>query len=124
MLLTGRSTSRTLSVSESCDRTIANRRGADGVARMTNANSDVDERPSGRWSAGHVCSALVLTVVGYLLSSGPVLALAFKLREWTGRDEFYLAIGIYLPLIVGGQRTVFGVYIEWWCRLLSAVGPG
>ncbi len=124
MLLTGRGTLRTLSRSESCDRTIANRRGADGVARMTNANSGVDERPSGRWSAGHVCTALVLTVFGYVLSSGPVLALAFKLWQWTGVNEFLLARLVYLPLIDSGPGTVFGVYIEWWCRLLKALPPG
>ncbi len=91
---------------------------------MDTARPEFAERPSGRWSVGHVSSALVLTAIAYVLSSGPMLALAFKLREWTGRDEFYLAMWVYLPLIVGGHGTVFGAYIDWWCGLLKAVGPG
>ena len=54
-----------------------------------------------------------------------MLALAFVLRESTGRDEFYAALWLYFPLLIwGGPDSIVAHYIEWWCELLGTVGPG
>jgi len=59
----------------------------------------------------------------YLLSSGPVLAASFWLRDATGWDGFYATMWLYFPLIMAPGRP-FDAYIEWWVRLLGTVGPG
>lgn len=70
-------------------------------------------------------TGIVLTVlVLYVLSSGPVIATCFWLRESTGRDEFYLALYLYYPLAVFGHRSPTMVYIEWWVKFFGTVGPG
>lgn len=73
---------------------------------------------AGRW--------LALGLAVYVLSSGPVLAIAFWLREATGRDEFYAALYGYYPLLVlpPAPAGPLGWYIEWWVNLLGTVGPG
>ena len=58
------------------------------------------------------------------LSSGPVLAAAFWLREATGRDEFYAALYLYFPLVAPKPGPALDTYIEWWCKLFGTVGPG
>ena len=73
----------------------------------------------GAWSAGFVIALAV-----YILSSGPVLATAFWLREHTGHDEFYAVMFLYYPLIILGHGTPFDIYIEWWVWLFGTVGPG
>jgi hypothetical protein len=60
----------------------------------------------------------------YVLSSGPMLACAFWLRERTGRDEFYFVMWLYLPLLILDPADMFRAYIEWWVKLLGTVGPG
>jgi hypothetical protein len=67
---------------------------------------------------------LVFGALLYVISSGPVLAVAFWLREATGWDGFYLSMWIYYPLLVSGDDTWAKAYIEWWVRLLGTVGPG
>jgi hypothetical protein len=67
--------------------------------------------------------ALAIGVPLYLLSSGPVLAVAFWLREATGWDGFYLVMWVYYPILVT-RFTWAKDYIEWWVNLLGAVGPG
>ena len=59
----------------------------------------------------------------YLLSSGPVMAVAFWLREATGWEGFYAILWFYYPIIMAPGRP-FDLYIEWWVRLLGTVGPG
>lgn len=74
----------------------------------------------------------VLVPVLYVLSSGPILATACRLRERTLHDEFDAAFWLYLPLLYGGQALgrehplshCVGTYLEWWFHLLGAVGPG
>ena len=73
----------------------------------------------GSWSAG-----IVITLAVYLLSSGPVIATGFWLREQTDRNEFYAVIFLYYPLLVFGHGTPVDVYIEWWVKLFGTVGPG
>lgn len=60
----------------------------------------------------------------YVLSSGPVLATAFWLREATGWDGFYSVMPVYYPLIVWGHDHPVHWYIEWWVKLFRTVGPG
>jgi hypothetical protein len=59
----------------------------------------------------------------YYLSSGPILATAFLLREVTGRDEFHGAMWIFAPLFLL-PRPIWDPYIEWWVELFRTVGPG
>jgi hypothetical protein len=72
--------------------------------------------------------AALATGVGYIASSGPLLATAFLLREMTHWDGFYAAIYLYYPLLIAGRENPFGravhAYIEWWVRLFGTVGPG
>ena len=61
----------------------------------------------------------------YVLSSGPVLATGFWLRELTGRNEFYLVMWLYLPILWFGHGNPFMDYIEWWVvDVFGTVGPG
>ncbi len=64
---------------------------------------------------------LVLISGIYVISSGPVLATAFWLREATGWNGFYSALWIYWPLLI---TSVGKEYVDWWVRLLGTVGPG
>ena len=68
---------------------------------------------------------LVLSGVSYLLSSGPVIALCFWLRESTGWDSFYSVLFFYFPLIVMGHGSFMNHYIEFWVvDVFHTVGPG
>ena len=67
---------------------------------------------------------LLLFVAAYVLSSGPVLATAFWLREATGWDGFYGVMWVYYPLIVLGHDNPIDDYIEWWVKWFGTVGPG
>ena len=69
-------------------------------------------------------AGLLLAVVGYVPSSGPVLATAFWLREATDWDGFYAVMWAYYPLLVWGSDTPIHAYIEWWVDLFGTVGPG
>lgn len=61
----------------------------------------------------------------YVLSSGPVIALAFWLRESTGWDGFYLVMWLYYPIIILGHGNPLDYYIEWWVvDVFHTVGPG
>ncbi len=60
----------------------------------------------------------------YVLSSGPVLALGFWLREATGRDGFYSVMFLYYPIIVLGHGNPIDSYIDWWVAAFDTVGPG
>jgi len=63
--------------------------------------------------------------VCYLLSSGPVLGLAFWLREATGWDGFYAVMWLYYPILTFGRNDLIGAYIEWWVvSVFRTVGPG
>jgi hypothetical protein len=66
----------------------------------------------------------LIGLVGYVPSSGPVLAVAFWLRESTGWDGFYRVMYLYYPLLVWGHGNLIDSYIEWWVKLLGTVGPG
>lgn len=68
--------------------------------------------------------AVGLVAVVYILSSGPVLSVAFWLRERTGRDEFYWTMWLYLPLLLMGPESVFHRYVEFWVGIVGAPGPG
>ena len=64
-------------------------------------------------------------LVLYVLSSGPVLAGAFWLREATGRNEFYSVGFFYYPLFkISNPDNVLMLYIGWWVELFGTVGPG
>jgi len=77
------------------------------------------------------CSCAAAVLVVYVLSSGPVMAICFWLREKTHWDGFYsIAFGLYLPLWWPARKwqTTLGdalkAYIVWWAGLLGTVGPG
>ena len=74
--------------------------------------------------AGRFALAVCICAVFYVLSSGPVLAMAFWLREKTGWDGFYAAMYLYLPLLALGHDQPIDAYIEWWVRMVGTVGPG
>jgi len=68
---------------------------------------------------------VIVCLIVYLLSSGPVLATAFWLREATSWDGFYAAMFVYYPLFALGHDNPIGAYIEWWVvDVFGTVGPG
>ena len=67
----------------------------------------------------------VLVVALYVLSNGPVLGVAFRLRESTHSDSFYAVMWLYYPLLIGGHDSPIMRYIEWWVvDVFDTVGPG
>ena len=68
---------------------------------------------------------LLVILVIYVLSSGPMLGLAFLLRESTGWDGWYSAMFLYYPILAMGHDSLAGTYIEWWVvDVFDTVGPG
>lgn len=69
---------------------------------------------------------LLLGLLLYVLSSGPVLGAAFWLREATHNDAFYAVLWLYYPLLITlGHLGPLGWYIEWWVvDVFHTVGPG
>ncbi len=68
---------------------------------------------------------ILLAVIGYVLSSGPVMAVGFWLREATGWDGFYAVMWLYAPLLLLGHNNPVMYYIEWWVvDVFGTVGPG
>jgi hypothetical protein len=77
-----------------------------------------------RWRISFPIAAVLVPLV-YALSSGPVLAIAFWLRQATRWEGFYAVMWLYYPLLCfGGPYSVFWRYIGWWCELFHTVGPG
>jgi len=61
----------------------------------------------------------------YILSSGPVLGIAFRMREATHWDGFYWVIWVYYPLLLRGHNGLVSKYIDWWVTsVFDTVGPG
>jgi hypothetical protein len=61
----------------------------------------------------------------YVLSSGPVMGLAFRLREATGWDWLYAVMWLYYPIFLLGHNHPLSKYIEWWVvSVFKTVGPG
>ena len=76
-------------------------------------------------AAARILPAVVLLAIVYVLSCGPVLALAFWLREATGNDAFYAVVWLYYPLFAVRESAVLKWYIEWWVvDVFHTVGPG
>ena len=73
----------------------------------------------------HLLSVLV-AVAAYFLSSGPMLGLAFWLREKTGYDQFYAVMWLYDPVVkLCNSVECVGKYVEWWVvSVFHTVGPG
>ena len=85
-------------------------------------NQQEDE--SKYWVFSPGCLLVVLPVI-YVLSSGPVMAIAFWLREYTGWDGFYVVMIIYYPILMLGHGNPVDVYIDWWVAdVFNTVGPG
>jgi hypothetical protein len=87
--------------------------------KIVNRVDEEDRSRLSRW-----LTAMLAGVLVYLLSSGPVLATAFWLRERTGWDGFYYTMWVYFPLLFFGPSSPFAVYVEWWTNLFGTVGPG
>ncbi|MEW4451481.1 hypothetical protein AB1L30_02240 [Bremerella sp. JC817] len=84
-------------------------------------NSPITIHESWRWAA----AAVVIVPILYVLSVGPVLGIAFWLRELTGWNFFYGAIYLYYPLLAWGHWSPMEEYIEWWVSdVFQTVGPG
>lgn len=83
-----------------------------------NPQDNPRSRGMGSWAL-----VLTLAALAYMFSSGPVLAVAFWLREATGWDGFYAAMWLYYPLLVRRTEPV-DAYITWWVNLFDTVGPG
>ncbi len=70
-----------------------------------------------------VAIGVTLTLLIYTLSSGPVMAIAFWLREATGKNAFYGVMWLYAPVLML-PRWAWDPYISWWVDLFGTVGPG
>ena len=86
----------------------------------------MSDRPRGLLSAmSRWCVNIILLLVLYVMSSGPVLAIAFRLREATGWDGFYAVMFVYYPIAAMGHGGPLSAYIEWWVvDVFNTVGPG
>ena len=64
----------------------------------------------------------------YALSSGPVMAIAFSLRDTTHHDGWYAVLLAYYPLLILDEKSPAGllvrVYLGWWCWLFNTLPPG
>lgn len=79
-------------------------------------------RPN-RWRRRVIITTVVLML--YVLSIGPVLGIAFRLREATGWDGFYMVMWIYYPILIFHPVPFLDGYLEWWVSdVFSTVGPG
>ena len=68
------------------------------------------------------CLILASALAIYILTSGPIIATAFRLRELTGRNGYYDVIYAYVPLMaLGGQP--FQAIIRWWLTMFRVVDP-
>ncbi len=72
---------------------------------------------------------LIVVIIIYVLSAGPVVGISFWLRETTEYDEFYFVLYAYYPLSIFAAtppfNTLFMWYIEWWVvDVFHTVGPG
>jgi hypothetical protein len=86
---------------------------------MKSDDAQKREHRSGRWSV-----VILVAGVVYVLSSGPVMATGFWLREATGWGGFYAVMWLYAPLLIFVHDGVLMTYIEWWVKLFGTVGPG
>jgi hypothetical protein len=68
--------------------------------------------------------AFLIAPVVYVLSSGPVLAAAFWLRDQTNWDGFYSVMWLYWPLSEGPLAFPFWFYVQWWTQLFGTMPPG
>ena len=84
---------------------------------------ETKDKPRPRSRARWIVAVLVIVFVLYPLSSGPVLATAFWLREATRIDAFYGVMWVYLP-ILKLPRSLWGPYVGWWVKLFGTVFPG
>jgi hypothetical protein len=67
---------------------------------------------------------MLAAVLGYVPSSGPVLAVAFWLRDQTGIDGFYAVMWLYYPLLILGRDSPLEAYWLWWTSLFGTAFPG
>jgi hypothetical protein len=81
------------------------------------------EQDRGRWLATLLSVALIVLTI-YVLSSGPVLAVAFWLRDKTGWESFYAVMWVYYPLLILAHNTPAESYFLWWTDLLGTSFPG
>lgn len=87
---------------------------------MTGHDREVPKRSRFSW---HL--VLLLAPILYLLSSGPVIGIVFRLREATGWDQLYCLLVVYYPLFALGHGNPIDAYIEWWVvEVFHTVGPG
>ena len=83
-----------------------------------------DEKPTPKQRRTDWPLLVILALVVYVLSSGPVIALAFWLREATDWNGFYAVMWLYYPLLCWGNDNPLMRYIGWWFYLLGTKGPG
>jgi hypothetical protein len=83
-------------------------------------DSEIKRRSFGWWPL-----AAATLLVGYVLSSGPVLAGGCWLRERTHWDGWYGVFWLYYPLLdLIHNNQLFSQYAVWWFELFGTVGPG
>jgi hypothetical protein len=69
--------------------------------------------------------ALLILLVLYILSAGPVLALGCWLRDTTDWDGFYAVFWLYLPILYAGwDNDLLEAYLMWWMNLFGTMPPG
>lgn len=77
---------------------------------------------------GRYARWFIVGLMVYALSTGPVMATGFWLREQTGSDTFYAVMLPYYPLLISKRLSAPGTYlhqyIERWVEAFGTVGPG
>ena len=68
--------------------------------------------------------AIVILIVLYILSAGPILAAGCWLRDATGWEGCYAVFLLYLPLYPLADVDLCEAYVMWWMKLLGTMPPG
>jgi hypothetical protein len=71
-----------------------------------------------------VTCVILIALAAYGLSSGPVLAAAFWLRDRTGWDRFYGVMWLYAPLRIAAHGTPAEAWFLFWTDMLGTGFPG
>ena len=71
-----------------------------------------------------IAVVVIVLLAIYSLSSGPVVAIGFWLRDMTGWDGFYAVMWLYYPLLMAAHGTPAEAWFLWWVELLGTSFPG